>query len=487
MLPAGSIRGAVDLVGDTLSTPEFVVSPSRPGAYRTIAAALAAAEGSVVLRVEPGTYEGQLSVRDRTVVVRAADGPGTVTLETRDGSPVVHAERAHVGLVDVVVTSHGRNASTTVDVTGGALELAGCAITWQAGNGVIVRAGASATVTGCRFDGAGHGMGFIDSGGLVDGCDFTGDTLCGVSSKADSAPEVRNCTFRDVEYGFMAFQGAGGTIEDCEFTGVGNVAIGAGGGSAPTVRRCRVTGGSGSGVFIGASSGGSVEDCVFTDVGGYGIALGTTGAPEVRRCRVERSGQHGLFIQDGRARVEDVVVDNTPGYAVLILNGDHVLVDVSVTGGKIGIAVTGEEARLRLVGGSVRDATEHGLLIVAAAEATVERSTVSSPGIAVAAAESARVTLTGCALSGGTHGVSAGYESRIGLDRCTIADSADSAVVLRDSAAFHATATTLLRCAGAGVESDSIGEATLDGCDLTGVAGEPVAGPRGGAVVVRAA
>ena len=125
------------------------MSLSRPEAYRTVAAALAAAGPSVTVLVEPGTYVGELAVRGRTVVVRAAGGPGTVTLETHDGNPVVRAEGAHVVLEDVTVATHDPGTARTVEVVGGVVDLAGCTVTWQAGNGVVVGGGARATVRRC--------------------------------------------------------------------------------------------------------------------------------------------------------------------------------------------------------------------------------------------------------------------------------------------------------------------------------------------------
>lgn len=460
-----------------------VVSLSRPGAYRTIAEALGAAGPSVVLHVEAGTYTGPLSVRDRTVVVRAVDGPGTVTLETRDGTPVVSAERSHVVLENVTLETHDPGTPTTVDVAGGVVELTGCAVTWRAGNGVMVTDGARAVVTRCRFDGSGHGLGFVGSGGLVEHCDFTGPDLCGVSARLHCSPEVRACTFRDVRYGFMAFQGAAGTVEDCEFTGVGDIAIGASRGSAPMVRRCRVGDGPGTGIFVGAESGGTFEDCVLTGLGGRGIALATTGAPVVRGCRVERPGKEGLYSGGGNGRVERLVVDHAPGTAVLIRDGGPELIDVSVTGGETGIAVTGDPGtRVRLVGGSVRDTSRHGLYVVGAATLIAERLTVSSRSVAAETAETSRLTLTDCTLGGGTGGVTAVHGSHVTLTGCILTDLEGTAVLLHDTAELRATATTVRHCAGDGIVCDSTGGAVLDNCDLTGVAGTPVTGSHADAV-----
>jgi hypothetical protein len=471
---------------DTRPVPELVVSRSRPGAYRTIADALGAAGREVRLRVEPGAYVGQLTARDRTVVVTAADGPGTVTLETHDDTPVVRAEGAHVVLADVTVASRGGSTPKTVDVVGGVLELTGCDVTWLAGNGVVVKERARAVVTGCRFRGSGHGIGFIESGGLVERCDFTGADLCAVGLKLGSAPTVRHCTFRDVRHGVMAFQGSAGTIEDCEFTGVGATAIGASARSAPTVRRCRVTGGPGTGIFVGTESGGSVEDCVVTDLGGHGIALATSGAPEVRRCRVERTGKHGLYVEGGgSARVEGLVVGDARSTAILVQNAQPVLTDVAVTGGEVGVGVTGEPGtRVRLVGGSVRDTTGHGLVVFGSAHVSAERTTLSSRSSPAAATRTASLTLTGCVLSDGTTGASAAHGSHLVLAGCTITDIDGPAIVVDDTATLHATATTARRCTGDGLVCGSTGEASLEDCDLTGVAGEPVTGDHADAVRV---
>src|SRR5262245_39506679 len=136
---AGRLTGRNHVQG-----PDLVVSHTRPGAFRSIGQALDAAGPDVVVWVEPGTYAGQLNAVRRTVWVRPSAGPGTVTLESNDGYPVVYAEHARVTLHDLTLTAWDQNTNSTVEAVGGTLEMSGCTFVGQAATGVLASAGARA-------------------------------------------------------------------------------------------------------------------------------------------------------------------------------------------------------------------------------------------------------------------------------------------------------------------------------------------------------
>jgi len=121
-------------------------------------------------------------------------------------------------------------------------------------------------------------------------------------------------------------------------------------------------------------------------------------------------------------------VAGAPGTAVLVRGGAPEFVDLSVTGGEIGLGVTGDHTtRVRLVGGSVRDASTHGLLVVGAATLDADGTTVS--GAPASAAESARMTLTGCTLGHAADGIVCGSTGAAVIDEGDLTGVAGTAVV----------------------------------------------------------
>jgi hypothetical protein len=510
---------------------ELVVSRSRPDAFRTLADALRVAGPQVSIRVEPGSYVGQLTVRHRNVQVRAAYGPGTVTLESRDGRPVVYAEGAHLRLDGIGLKAWDRSTSATVEVIGGVVEMTACTVSGQASGGVVATAGARAMVSRCQFSGLARGVAFIDSGGLVDRCDFTEMDEYGVLSKHSSTPEVLRCTFRSVYQGFTAFEGGAGIVEDCEFIDARDAAVAVSAKSAPTVRRCRISQGAGGGISIAGGSDGVYEDCVVNDVGGNAFALVDARSPTVRRCRVERPAKHGMYIHGGRGHVEDLIVENSGMASIAVLGsaapaiegavlrdsaaegllvseaagryerlrierpsasgvyvtaGEPVLVDASVTGGDVGIVATGAAVKqIRLAGGSFRDAVEGGLFVSGAVRMTVDRATISSRAVAALVTGDAHLHLTGSTLHEGTAGLIAADRAELTLEECTVADIGGTAFTLRDNATLRATATTVQRCTGDAVVCDSSAGAIFNDSDLTGATGSSVAGTNASSVLIR--
>ncbi|MEO3773951.1 right-handed parallel beta-helix repeat-containing protein [Micromonospora sp. B9E7] len=506
------------------------MSLTRPNTYRGIALAVAAAPHGALIVVEPGRYDGQIAVRGKDVTIRAA-APGGVTVENRDAAPAFYCEGAEATLQGLVLRTWNSDAPATASVVGGALTLESCTVTGQAANAVISERGA-AHLRNCHFHGMRRGVAFIDSGGVVEHCRLWDFDEYAVLSKRDSQPVMRHCHVQSVGQGFEAFEGGRGTVEDSQFIGVRQTAVVASGRSRPTVRRCRISGGRGSGLQFSGSAGGVVEDCELTDLEGCGVEVSGGAEPDVRRCLIERVGRNGIYvngaqgtfsdcsvtasrlpavaavngatpemnggvlrgarddallIQAAAGRYANVQIENPARYGVRVQGGGPTFTDLTVTGGEGGIVLDGAvDADVRIEGATVRGASQSGIAAEGSGRLTGTTVRVEDAPAGVVGAEKISISLTDATVSGGVVGVVGTGQASVRLDRCMVAGTTGSGVVLRDQSRLDMRAGVVRDCGGDGIQVDSDAPVLVDGCEFVNIAGEPVRGADQPLVSVRA-
>ncbi|MFF3868861.1 right-handed parallel beta-helix repeat-containing protein [Micromonospora sp. NPDC001898] len=481
---------------------------------------MAAAPHGALIVVEPGRYDGPVTVRAKAVTIRAAM-PGGVTVENRDAAPAVYCEGAEVTLQGLVLRTWSSEAPATVSAVGGTLTLELCTVTGQAVNAVISERGA-AHLRSCHFHGMRRGMAFVDSSGVVEHCRLWDFDEYAVLSKRDSQPIVRHCHVQNVGQGFEAFEGGRGTVEDSHFIGVRQTAVAVSGRSRPTVRRCRISGGRGSGMAFSGSAGGLVEECELTDLEGSGIEVSGGAEPDIRRCLIERVGRNGIYvsgaqgkfsdctvtasrlpavaavdgaapevnggvlrgaredallIQSAAGRYTNVKIEDPGRCGVRVQGGGPAFTDLTVTGGEHGIVLDGAlDTDVRIDGATFRGASQSGIAAEGSGRLTGTMVRVEDAPAGVVGSERISISLTDATVSGGIVGVVGAGQASLRLDRCTVTSMTGSGVVLREQSRLDMRAGTVRDCGGDGVQVETDAPVLVDGCEFINVAGEPVRG-----------
>lgn len=505
-----------------MGIPTLVVSLTRPNAYRAIGAAVAAAPHGAEILVEPGCYDGQVTLLAKAVTIRAAvPGGAPVVVENRDAAPAVYCEGAEVTLQGLALRTWSSEAPATVSTVYGTLTMESCSVTGQAANAVISERGAT-HLRGCHVSGMRRGVAFIDATGGVEHCRLWDLDEYAVLSKRDSRPTVRHCHVQDVGQGFEAFEGGGGTVEDCQFTGVRQAAVVASSRSRPTVRRCRISGGRGSGLAFSGSAGGLVEECELTDLEGCGVEVSGGAEPDIRRCLIERVGRNGIYISGSRGTFSDCTVissrlpavaaidaaapqvhggvlrgaqedalliraaagryanlqiEDSSRYAVVVQGGSPAFTDLTITGGEGGIVLDGAlEADVRIVGATVRGASKAGIAAEGPGWLTGTAVRLEDALVGLVETETISISLTDSTISGTAAGVIATGQATLHLERSTVTGRTGSGVVLREQSRLQMRAGTVRDCGSDGVQVETDGPVLIDQCEFINVAGEPVRG-----------
>ncbi len=252
-----------------------ILVAQQPGAYPTIDAAIAVAQDDAVISIAPGTYHEPIALFGRRLTFSAAEGAGTVTLDTSGtGESAVSAHRASVRLVEL--TLHSGDVPT-VRASGGALHLEKCEL--KAGYAAAVSAadGCAVEATGVTVTAGQYGLVLEDATGTIDRCEITGVADDGVIVRLGANPTIRNCT-----------------IARCGFRGIYVYQSG-----RPTIERCEISQTGDAGISVAHNSGATVEGCWVHDTNGSGIVFGRGCTGRVEESRVENTAPPGIRIDEG--------------------------------------------------------------------------------------------------------------------------------------------------------------------------------------------
>ncbi|WP_433229012.1 AAA family ATPase [Actinomadura formosensis] len=322
----------------------LVVSQTSPRAYRTVLDALRAPFGPAgrQIVIEPGQYPNTGFRTPGDVVLTAAGGPGSVTLDgAADATVELTGNVTLQGLIvrnwsaeglalDVMEGSVlaeqcefvARSETAAVRVwRGGRLALRGCRVrdagvvysgasgimestdvSGTVGNAVALRMGSSVTVRSCRVDGAGgHGI-WVTEGSkpLIEQCTISDPAAAAilVDDRADAA--VRNTALHGSrQCSLVVRDNASALAEDCLVKDAGVDAAWVTAGGRLTGRRLRVESPHRHGIVADEDGTGTFEDCALLDAGEHGVAVGERGRVTVVRGRVERAEQGGIAVGAG--------------------------------------------------------------------------------------------------------------------------------------------------------------------------------------------
>jgi F-box protein 11 len=139
-----------------------------------------------------------------------------------------------------------------------------------------------ATLRRCRAEN-GKGGGYVfheGAGGLLDGCEASGNALSGVEIRTAADPLLRDCILRDnKQSGVLVDQAGRGRIDGGQITGNGRAGVAVQDGGNPMVTGCTITGNGYQAIWISDATGTGTfrgNDLRGNEGGAWDIAEGAT-------------------------------------------------------------------------------------------------------------------------------------------------------------------------------------------------------------------
>ncbi|GGT16577.1 right-handed parallel beta-helix repeat-containing protein [Streptomyces griseoviridis] len=470
------------------------------GEYPTIASALARARAGSVIRVRPGVYPENLSIRAQVTIV--ADGPrGSVEIAPRTGAAITLAADA-VLLTDLVLTG-GEDDLPVVDAVRGQVALDGCRIVGTGWTALLSRNTGSLAMRGCQVTNP-AGAGVVETGSagsVLEDCVIEHLATSAVVISEDGRAVIRSSVLRDARgNGVLANGRSAGSVEDCEISDTDKPAVALEGSTTVAVRRTTVHS-CALGVYVASSATTSLTDVRVRDTTGHGFAVTDRSDPQLTGCATERTGGSGLFVTDrARGRYADCVFTDAALPAVQVgqscapaLTGVRISggrdigvllteestaeidgLDVSGTGGP-GIAVrSGAHPVLRR--GRVRDVRGTGILVGEKGKGRFEDCEVrGTSGPALRVEHAGRPQFAACAFhSAGKAGVSVADGGAAALRDCEVSASAGSGVAVDNGGEASLVRVRVTGSKAHGILVSAGGRGTLDGCVCTGNTGDGI-------------
>ncbi|SDO25393.1 right-handed parallel beta-helix repeat-containing protein [Actinacidiphila guanduensis] len=423
----------------------------RTGEYESLAAALEAASDGDVLSVGSGTYRENL-VLDRAVVLRCADGPGTVRIAPSSG--VGLTVRAAASVQDITVECQDVTSPALL-VEQGTPELSGLRLNTRSAVGIEVRDGARPTVRRCTVDNpAGTGVSILDgAGGIFEECEVVAAGQSGIAVRGGATPRLERCRVHHTGGAGLSVTGEGSALEavSCEVFEVRGPGVQVSARGSGQFTDCQVHRTTGDGISLDTDAVLALADCDIHDVPENAVDLRARSVLTLTRTSVRGFGRNGLSVWDPGTRVDAnqcEIHDSTGDYpAVWVSDGAVAILDscrvhdvpdalfvldrgsradvvdsdfaqirntaVSVSDGavvqlddcRIREAATGAWFRDHGSGGTLAqvtiDDTATGVIVTKGADPALDRCTVTNPSEAgVYVSAGGRGTFTACRVTG---------------------------------------------------------------------------------------
>ncbi|MFD5426421.1 right-handed parallel beta-helix repeat-containing protein [Streptomyces sp. NPDC127084] len=449
-----------------MSRQLLTVCPEQPESFRTIGEALAQARSGAVVRVRPGRYPENLTVRTRVTIVAEGER-GSVEICPRRGSAVVLVADA-VMLTDLTLRG-GAEDVPVVDAARGQVAMDGCTVVGRGWTALLARESGSLAMRGCRVsnpDGAGI-VDTTDTGSVISDCVIENLATTAVVISANGRTTVRECRIRDARAnGVLANGEAQGVIEDCDISGTGKPAIALEGDSSTRVQRVRVHDAA-VGVYVTSSSRPVLEQVTVSDTAGPGFVLASGADPEVLRCRTSRTTGNGLAVTErSRGTFRECEFDTAGGSAIRVTGSSTpALTDTTVRdcADRTGAVVLDEESAAEFDRLEIADPAGVGILIRGGGNPLVRR---------------ARVTKSG------GHGVEVADDGRGRLENCEIENAGAAGIRVSGGGNPHLRDTTVLGADDAGIRIGAEGLGTVRDCRVHASGASGIAVDKGGELSV---
>ncbi|MGW0608009.1 right-handed parallel beta-helix repeat-containing protein [Streptomyces sp. NPDC002640] len=449
-----------------MSRQLLTVCPDQPDSFGTIGEALAQARSGAVVRVMPGRYPENLTVRTRATIVAEGER-GSVEICPRRGSAIVLVADA-VMLTDLTLRG-GSEDVPVVDAARGQVAMDGCTVVGSGWTALLARESGSLAVRDCRVSNP-VGAGVVDTtdtGSVISDCvlENLGTTAVVISDKGRTT--VRGCRIRDARGNGVLTNGeARGVVEDCDISGTEKPALALEGSSSTRVQRVRVHDAA-VGVYVTSDSRPVVEQVTVSDTSGPGFVVATGADPEVLRCRTSRTKGNGLAVTErSRGTFRECEFDTAGGPAIRVIGSSTpTLTDTTVRdcADAKGAVVLEEDSAAEFDRLEIADAAGTAVLIRGGGNPLVRRARITAPG--------------GC-------GVEVVDDGRGRLENCEIADAGAAGVRIADGGNPHLRDTTVRGAADAGIQVGADGRGTVRDGRVHGSGASGVAVDKGGELSV---
>ncbi|MFD9698128.1 right-handed parallel beta-helix repeat-containing protein [Lentzea sp. NPDC059081] len=345
-----------------MSRQLLVVSPERPGAYPTIAAALREAGDGATISVLPGRYDESLAVT-RMVTITAEEGPGTVEINATTGSAVVVAAAA-ARLSQLVLTSSDTTVAA-VDIRQGEVSLDDCRVSASAWAAVLARGEGCAVLHGCSVSSR-TGAGIVVTSSLpssVEDTEIVDAGSSGVVVTEAGEAQLRRVTVRNAGGNGICVNGrARITIEDCAITGAAKPALVVEQEASAEVRAVTVTGSASLDLYVRSTAQVTITDSTFSGAGVQSAHIAGGGSPRLRGCRFGEAGRNAVYVTGGSApEFGDCVVTGSPVGVLVDASSRPTFESIRVEGSTHGAVLVDADSSVRIRG--LRAAPESGLAV----------------------------------------------------------------------------------------------------------------------------
>ncbi|MEX1652037.1 right-handed parallel beta-helix repeat-containing protein [Streptomyces pseudovenezuelae] len=478
------------------------VCPGRSDSFHKIGDALAQARTGAVIRIAPGRYDENLTIRTRVTLV--ADGePGSAEICPRRGTAVVLVADA-VLLTDLTLRG-GSEDLPVVDAPRGQVAMDGCTVIGSGWTAVLARESGSLALRGCRISNP-DGAGVVDTastGSIVADCLIENLGTSGVVISEEADTTVRDCRIRDARAnGILANGTAQGLVERCDISSTDKPAIALEGRCATRVVRSDVHD-TAIGVYVTSGSRPVLEEVSVSDTSGPGILLGSGADPELLGCRTARTKGSGLAVTErSRGTFRDCVFDGAGAPAIRVVGSSS----PSLTGTTVRdcadkdcAVLLEDESAAEFDSLLIADPAGAGIRIRTAANPLLRRARITSPGgHGVEVVEDGRGRLEHCEVdraggaglriaSGGRPevrdtvvrdaadaGVSVGPAGIGALRDCRVESGRASGLVVDNGGELSALRTHVTDCAAHGALVANGGRASLTSCQFSTNVGDGV-------------
>lgn len=415
--------------GTGVRSNELVVSAAGDAEYRSITAALEAADPGMIIRVRPGVYSGGLTL-DRPIEV-IGEGPREAVIIDADNSDCILMETDKATVRGFTLRNRSGSRERKfygVDVPSGDLLLENCDITCDSLACVAIHgSAANATLRDCVIHhGKASGIYVWDSAsGLLEGCDIHSHTLSGVEVKENSKVDLRRCFIHDnTQAGAHYHGGASGTMIECDVHSNSNTGVAISTGAHPHLENCHIHDGKQSGVFIYDGGSGSVINCEIETNQLSGIEIKEKSNPVVRDCRVHDGNGSGIFVnENGLATIENCDIYANAYAGISVSEGANPTIrDCQVHDGKQGGIFIYDRGSGTIEGCAIFANTNAGLEIKKAADPVIRDCEIyDGKGSGVYVYEDGAGTIEGCDIrDNGRAGVTISENGNPTFRRCTI-------------------------------------------------------------------
>ncbi|MDH6624490.1 SpoVK/Ycf46/Vps4 family AAA+-type ATPase/nitrous oxidase accessory protein NosD [Streptomyces sp. LBL] len=478
------------------------VCPDQPDSFRTIGEALAKARTGAVIRVGPGRYPENLTVKTRVTIV-AESGPGTAEICPRRGTAVSLVADA-VMLTDLTLRG-GTEDLPVVDAPRGQVAMDGCTVVGSGWTAVLARESGSVAMRDCRVSNP-SGAGIVDSaptGSIIAGCLVENLGTSAIVIGAEARTTVRDCRLRDARAnGILASDEAQGQVEDCDISGTDKPSIALEGRSATRIVRTTVHDTS-VGVYITSASRPFLEQVTVRDTTGPGIMLASNADPELLSCRTARTKGNGLAVTErSRGSFQDCEFDSAAAPAIRVTGsssptltstmvrdcadkGTAVLLEDESSPEFDGLVITDSAAgAIRIRAGAnplVRGARitapgSHGVEVVEDGRGRLEHSEIDrAGGAALRIASGGNPEVRDTVMRGASEAtVSVGAEGLGTVRDCSIESGSASGISVESGGELSVLRAHITDSAAHGILVTNGGRATLNACQITGSVGDGI-------------